>query len=63
MMERFDYSLHRSREKAALAIEDYFAAGEIDNSDRPQIEKRFYPGRAIWYAVSLVGYDRPNAKF
>lgn len=62
-MERFDYSLHRSRDKAELAIEDYFASGEIDNSDQPRIERRFYPGRAIWYAVSLVGIDRPNLKF
>ena len=62
-MERFDYKLCRSYDKAEAAIEDMFAIGEIDNSDQPRIERRFYPGRAVWYAVSLLGMDRPNAKF
>jgi hypothetical protein len=61
-MERFDYAMFKTRDKAELAIEDYFATGEIDNSDQVRIERRQTP-RGVYYAVSLLGYDRPNAKF
>jgi hypothetical protein len=61
-MERFDYGWFKTRDRAELAIENYFAAGEIDNSDRPQIETRRTP-RGMYYAVTLLGMDRHNAKF
>lgn len=46
----FEYSSHRTREAAELALEDYFATGEICEAERPYIrggknrkgEQRFY---------------------
>ena len=36
----FAYSLHRTRQAAELALEDYYASGEIDSSDEARIEKQ-----------------------
>jgi hypothetical protein len=62
MIERFDYGMFKTREKAELALEDYFANGEVSNADQPRIEPR-KTSRGIWYAVALNGIDIPNLKF
>jgi hypothetical protein len=55
--DRFDYARFRSHELAELAIEDFFASGEIDQTDEPQIERR--PARFGYrYVVTLAGVGR-----
>lgn len=61
-MERFDYTWCKSRDSAERLIEDYFASGEIDSSDYPRIERR-KTGRGLYYAITLLGYERRNVRF
>jgi uncharacterized membrane protein len=36
-MSYFVYSRHATRERAEMALEDYYATGEISESERPYI--------------------------
>lgn len=39
-MTYFTYSVHRTREAAESALEDYFATDQICEAERPRIETR-----------------------
>jgi hypothetical protein len=47
---RFTYSTHKTRDAAEMALEDYFATGEVSEGDCPRIEAR--NGR---YLITLNG--------
>lgn len=51
---RFEYSRHKSEARAEMALEDYFATGEVSNADAPKIERRATPNGPRW-VVTLNG--------
>lgn len=51
---RFEYSRHKSIERAEMALDDYFASGEVCNGDAPKIERRTTPNGPRW-VVTLNG--------
>ena len=57
--ERFNYAAgFQSIDRAEVALEHYYACGEIDDSDLPRIE-RYQNGRGlVRYAISLAGIGR-----
>ena len=57
-MERFEYSSHTSAESAESAIDDYYAAGEIDDTDLPKVERRKRRDGRIVFVVTLAGIGR-----
>ena len=51
---RFEYSRHKSEERAEMALEDYFATGEVSDGDAPRIERRNTHNGPRW-VVTLNG--------
>lgn len=51
----FTYSSHKTKEAAELALEDYFANGEISEAEKPYIQEHRNRGRAIRYCVMFPG--------
>jgi hypothetical protein len=47
---RYDYSSHKTRDAAEMALEHYYAAGEVSECERPRIERR-----GARYVVTLEG--------
>lgn len=54
MQIRFEYSRHKTEERAERALEDYFATGEVSLGDAPRIERRNTPSGIRW-VVTLDG--------
>jgi hypothetical protein len=57
--ERFSYATgFKSIDRAEIALEHYYALGEVDDSDLPRIE-RYQNGKGlVRYAISLAGIGR-----
>jgi hypothetical protein len=51
---RFEYSRHKSEARAEMALEDYFATGEVSLGEAPRIERRATPNGPRW-VVTLNG--------
>lgn len=45
---RFVYSRHKSLERAQMALDDYFATGEVSLSEFPQIKPVNTPAGKRW---------------
>jgi len=56
-MTQFAYSTHKTYEEAALALEDYFASGEVCEGEHPNIEARdiYTPHKRRVYSVMVDG--------
>lgn len=55
---RYQYSFHKTRDKAEASLEDDFATGDIVMGEQPRIEpKKDHRGRILGYAVTLEDYS------
>jgi hypothetical protein len=57
--ERFNYATgFKSIDRAEIALEHYYACGEVNDSDLPRIEQYKNLKGLVRYAISLAGIGR-----
>ena len=50
---RFVYSHHKTRDQAELALEQYYATGEVCDGEHPEIVRRRYTSGKVWFNVEI----------